>query len=285
MNPRTIRLLIQCPDQRGLVAAVANFIAQYDGNILDADQHTDPVHGDFFMRVEIDPADFRLTSANFSAAWQPLADKFKLDWLIHWGAEPRRVAIFVSKLSHCLSDLLWRWREGELDAEVPLVISNHDDCRAMVESYGIAYHHLPISPESKSKQEAATLKLLADAGIDVIVLARYMQVLSPDFVARHPGRIINIHHSFLPAFAGGKPYHQAFERGVKIIGATSHYVTDELDDGPIIAQATLGVNHRDSIDDLVRKGRDLERIVLASAVRAHLDDHVIVSRNKTVVFE
>ncbi|MGE3181001.1 MAG: formyltetrahydrofolate deformylase [Phycisphaerae bacterium] len=285
MPSRTIRLLIQCPDRRGIVAAVANFIAQYDGNILDADQHTDALHGEFFMRVEIDPAVFRLSLENFTAAWQPLADKFAMDWSIHWGAQPRRVAILVSKLSHCVSDLLWRWREGELDAEIPLVVSNHEACRAMVEALGVEYRFLPVSAENKKVWEAEVGSLLAEARIDLIVLARYMQVLSPAFVARYPGRIINIHHSFLPAFAGGKPYHQAFERGVKIIGATSHYVTDVLDDGPIIAQSTLAVNHRDSIDDLVRKGRDLERIVLANAVRAHLDDRVIVSRNKTVVFE
>ena len=285
MNPATIRLLIHCPDRRGIVAAAANFIAQYDGNILDADQHSDAANGEFFMRIEIEPAGFRLNPESFAAAWQPLADKFAMRWSIHWGTLRKRAAILVSRLSHCLSDLLWRWKNGELPIDIPFVISNHDELRSMVESVGVRFEHRPIAGEAKAAQERRIVELLEAQPVDVLVLARYMQVLSPAFVARYPNRIINIHHSFLPAFAGSKPYHQAFERGVKIIGATSHYVTDVLDDGPIIAQATMAVNHRDTVDDLIRKGRDLERTVLAAAVHAHVDDRVLLSGRKTVVFE
>lgn len=285
MNQNTIRLLIACPDGRGIIAAVAAFISQYDGNILDADQHVDPEHGDFFMRVEIDRTGFRLTQDNFAPAWQPMADKFQLRWQIHWGAAPRRVAIFVSRESHCLVDLLWRRRNDELPMDVPLVISNHDDLRSVVEADEIPFHHLPVTEKGKQAREKQALALLDEARADFIILARYMQILTPDFVARYPNRIINIHHSFLPAFSGAGPYRQAYERGVKIIGATSHYVTDQLDDGPIIAQQTLPVNHRDSVDDLVRKGRDLERVVLAAAVRLHLADRILAVRNKTIVFE
>jgi formyltetrahydrofolate deformylase len=245
----------------------------------------DPTHGEFFMRVEIELAGFRLTPDNFASAWQPFADRFAMRWSIHWGNITKRMAIFVSRQSHCLNDLLWRWRSGELRAEIPLVISNHPDGRDAVERFGLEFHHLPVTPQTRGEQEGQATALLEAAGVDVIVLARYMQVLTPAFVSAWPNRVINIHHSFLPAFAGQKPYHQAYERGVKIIGATSHYVTDELDEGPIIAQATLGVDHRDTIDDLVRKGRDLERVVLATAVRLHLEDKILASRNKTVVFD
>jgi len=285
MTEHTIRLLIACPDARGIIAAVAAFISRYDGNILDADQHVDPEHGEFFMRVEIDPAGFRLNQDNFQDAWQPLADQYDMRWQVHWGTSMRRMAVFVSRASHCLADLLWRHEYGEIKADIPLVISNHPDLRESVERRGIAFHHLPVAADNKTAQEDRASSLLRDAQVDFIVLARYMQILSPDFVARFPNCIINIHHSFLPAFGGARPYRQAFERGVKIIGATSHYVTDDLDEGPIIAQQTLAVDHRDAVDDLVRKGRDLERVVLATAVRLHLEDRILTSRNKTVVFE
>ncbi len=285
MNSKTARLLISCPDARGIIAAVAAFIAQYEGNIVEADQHVDPEHGEFFMRVEIELAGFRLTPDNFASAWQPFADRFGMRWSIHWGNITKRMAIFVSKQGHCLNDLLWRWTSGELRAEIPLVISNHADCRDAVVGCGLDFRHLPVTPETRREQEEQSAALLQAAGVDFIVLARYMQVLTPEFVSAYPNRVINIHHSFLPAFAGQKPYHQAYERGVKIIGATSHYVTDRLDEGPIIAQATLAVDHRDTIDDLVRKGRDLERVVLATAVRLHLEDKILTSRNKTVVFD
>lgn len=284
MTRNTIRLVIASPDTRGIIASVANFVALHDGNILDADQHSDPHTGDFFMRIEIDPEGFGLKRETFSGAWQPVADRFKMRWRIHWGEDTKRMAVLVSREEHCLNDLVWRWRTGELNVEIPFVIGNHDTLRGNVEGFGLAYHHLPVTSESRTEQEARIRRMLADERVDFVVLARYMQILSPEFVAEYPERIINIHHSFLPAFAGRKPYHQAFERGVKIIGATSHYVTNELDEGPIIAQSTTPVDHRDTIDDLIRKGRDLERMVLTLAVRQHLEDRIIVSKNKTVVF-
>ncbi len=284
MSTRTVRLLISCPDARGIIAAVANFVALHDGNILDADQHTDPHHGEFFMRIEIDSADFALNRQTFGGAWQPMANRFKMRWRVCWGDEPKKMAVMVSREDHCLQDLLWRWRTGELHADLPLVIGNHDVLRGAAESCGLPFEHVPMTAATRDRAEGRVLEFLADARVDFIVLARFMQILSPGFVAEFPERIINIHHSFLPAFAGRKPYHQAFERGVKIIGATSHYVTDELDEGPIIAQSTMPVDHRDTIDDLIRKGRDLERSVLAAAVRLHLEDRILVNGKKTVVF-
>jgi formyltetrahydrofolate deformylase len=264
---------------------VAGFIAEHDGNILEADQHTDPEHGEFFMRVEIELTEFGLTRADFRDAYKPIAERFDMRWRVFWGDQVKRMAVLVGKESHCLNDLLWRWKTGELPVEIPLVASNHDDLRQSVEAVGVAFHHLPIAPDERAAQEGRFRSLLDDARIDFLVLARYMRILSPSFVAAYRERIINIHHSFLPAFAGPKPYHQAYERGVKIIGATSHYVTDALDSGPIIAQGTLPVDHRDTVRDLIRKGRDLERIVLATAVRHHVEDKVLVSQNKTVVFD
>jgi formyltetrahydrofolate deformylase len=285
MTPETARLLISCPDRKGIIAAVTAFIAQHDGNILEADQHTDPQHGQFFMRLEVEPGGFDLTRDNFSQAWAGLAKSFDMRWRIYWGNQIKRMAILVSRESHCLSDLLWRWKTGELPVEVPFVAGNHEFLRDQVSGYGIPFHHLPMDEGGIHHQEDALRNLLASEKIDFVVLARYMRILSPGFVAAYPERIINIHHSFLPAFAGPRPYHQAHERGVKIIGATSHYVTDQLDQGPIIAQQTLPIGHRDTIDDLIRKGRDLERVVLASAVRLHVEDKILVSQNKTVVFD
>jgi formyltetrahydrofolate deformylase len=284
MIENTIHLLIACPDRRGIIASVAGFIGQYDGNILDADQHVDPEHATFFMRVEIEESGFRLTPADFDAAWRPFAARFDMAWQVHWGRMPKRMAIMVSRTGHCLADLLWRHRHGELRVEIPLVISNHADLEGEARGAGIAFHHIPIEAGDKSAQESCARALLDAARVDVVVLARYMQVLSPEFVAAYPNRLINIHHSFLPAFSGARPYQQAYERGVKIIGATSHYVTDVLDEGPIIAQRTLNVDHRDDVADLVRKGRDLERMVLAEAVRLHAEDRILTSGNKTVVF-
>ncbi|MFQ5430146.1 MAG: formyltetrahydrofolate deformylase [Phycisphaerae bacterium] len=285
MSPGTVRLLITCPDARGIISAVAGFVAAHGGNILEADQHSDPQQGRFFMRVEIDREGFELDGKTFAAAWEPMARRFAMQWRVYWGHETKRMALFVSRQGHCLNDLLWRWKSGELPVEIPVVVSNHDDLRGEVEALGLAFHHLPVTPETKARQEAAALRLLEEQGVDFIVLARYMQILSPSFVSGYPARIINIHHSFLPAFAGARPYHQAHDRGVKIIGATSHYVTDKLDEGPIIAQETMAVDHRDTVDDLVRKGRDLERVVLARAVRHHVEDKVLVSGKKTVVFD
>lgn len=285
MTPETARLLIYCPDRKGIIAAVTSFIAQHDGNILEADQHTDPRNGQFFMRIEVELGGFNLTRETFSQAWAGLAKSFSMRWNIQWSNEHKRMVILVSKESHCLSDLLWRWKTGELRVEIPFVVSNHELLAEQVSAYGIPFHHLPVNDRNKEEQEQTLRDMLAEQAVDFMVLARYMQILSPQFVADFTERIINIHHSFLPAFAGPKPYHQAYERGVKIIGATSHYVTDQLDQGPIIAQQTLAVGHRDSVEDMIRKGRDLERVVLASAVRLHVEDKILVSQNKTVVFD
>ncbi|MHC5108990.1 MAG: formyltetrahydrofolate deformylase [Planctomycetota bacterium] len=285
MATNTARLLISCPDQEGLIALVAGFIASHGGNILEADQHSDPDHRQFFMRVEIDQDGFHLDRDSFAAAWEPLAREHDMRWWMYWGRQVKRMAILVSKESHCLSDLLWRWSTGELNVEIPFVAGNHAHLAERVGRYEVPFHHVPITPDTKAAQEGRLQELLAENNVDFIVLARFMQILTPEFVANYPERIINIHHSFLPAFAGPKPYHQAYDRGVKIIGATSHYVTDDLDEGPIIAQSTLAVGHRDTLQDLIRKGRDLERIVLATAVRHHVQDNILVSRNRTVVFD
>ena len=285
MAQGTVRLLISCPDRKGIVAAVAGFVVEHGGNALETDQHSDPREGMFFMRVEIERDGFNLDRESFQAVWQSLADRFEMTWRVYWGSDVKRMAVLVSKEGHCLNDLLFRWKTGELEVEIPFVASNHPDLREQVAACGIPFHYLPVSAESRAAQEAELLSLLTEADVDFVVLARYMQVLSPGLVAKYPQRMINIHHSFLPAFAGPRPYHQAYERGVKIIGATSHYVTDQLDEGPIIAQATTPVGHRDSVEDLIRKGRDLERVVLATAVRLHIEDKVLLSRNKTVVFD
>jgi formyltetrahydrofolate deformylase len=281
----TARLLIACPDARGIVAAVARFISDHGGNLLDSDQHTDREHGEFFMRVEFDLAGCDLDADNFAAAWSPLAERHAMTWRIRFNGRPMRAAILVGALPHCLHDLLWRCEAGELPIEVPAIISNHEALRPIADHARIPFHHLPIESGGKSDQEAAIRAVLEQQRIDLVVLARYMQVLSPAFVAGWEHRIINIHHSFLPAFAGGDPYRQAYDRGVKLIGATSHYVTEVLDEGPIIAQDVAQVSHRCSVDDLKRVGRDLERTVLARAVRAHIHDRVLVSQHKTVVFD
>lgn len=285
MARETVRLLITCPDTSGIIAAVAGFIVDHRGNILYADQHTDPVRGEFFMRVEIDLDGFDLDEETFAAAWEPVAARYGMEWRVYWGTRVKRMAVMVSREGHCLTDLLWRWSTGELAVEIPVVIGNHPDLAGIVGGYGVDFHTEPVSPETKSEQEARVLSLLRDGAVDFLVLARYMQVLSPSFVAEFSHRIINIHHSFLPAFAGARPYQQAYERGVKLIGATSHYVTNDLDEGPIIAQQTIPIGHRDTVDDLVRKGRDLERVVLATAVRQHVEDKILVSGNRTVVFD
>ncbi|MBS0198472.1 MAG: formyltetrahydrofolate deformylase [Planctomycetes bacterium] len=285
MRTDTVRLLISCPDTRGIIAAVSSFIALHSGNIVELDQHTDDSSDRFFMRVEIETAGFGLSRETFAPAWGPLAQRFGMEWRIAWGEDLKRIALFVSKESHCLHDLLLRWKSQELRAQIPLVVSNHPDLSEAAAGAGVRFVHLEIQGGDRAAQEDRIAALMHEHRVDLLVLARYMQVLSPALVARFPQRIINIHHSFLPAFAGPKPYHQAFDRGVKIIGATSHYVTDVLDDGPIIAQQTAAVGHRDSVQDLIRKGRDLERVVLAQAVRLHLDDKILVGGQRTVVFE
>ena len=281
----TAVLLISCPDQRGLVARIAQFIYQHEGNILHSDHHTDAESGRFLMRIEWELDGFQILREEIPKTFTPLATSLRLEWELHFSDRPARLAILVSKQSHCLHDLLWRHSAGELPAEIAVVLSNHEDHKQAVERFGIPFAAFPITPETKLEQERREMELLAGHRIDLVVLARYMQVLSPQFVDRYPHRIINIHHSFLPAFVGSRPYHQAHERGVKLIGATSHYVTAELDEGPIIEQDVARISHRDTVEDLIRKGRDLERVVLARAVRLHLEHRVLPYGRKTVVFD
>jgi formyltetrahydrofolate deformylase len=278
-------LLLSCPDRVGLVSRLAHFVFERGGNILDLDEHVDIESKHFFTRIAWEMTGFPLGEQELCASFEPLAREFEAQWKIHFTARRQRVAIFVSRFDHCLQEILWRHRLGEFDVEIPLVISNHADLRPLAEHHGIPFHLFPINGANKGEQEEQELALLAEQKIDTIVLARYMQVLSPAFVDAYPNRIINIHHSFLPAFAGSNPYRQAHERGVKIIGATSHYVTRVLDDGPIIEQDIIRISHRDTVDDLVRKGRDLERIILARALYAHSRHRVLVHGNKTVVFD
>jgi formyltetrahydrofolate deformylase len=282
--PNTATLLVSCPDRRGIVAALAQVLHGHGANILDADQHTDPVAGQFFQRIRFDLEGMLTDRVSLERGIREVAERFGMRFELAYAAQRKRVAIFVSRYEHCLVDLLWRHRAGELPGEIALIVSNHPELRASAEQHGIRFELFPITRENKAAQEVRELALLEAERIDLVVLARYMQVLSGSFVERMPARIINIHHSFLPAFSGGKPYHQASERGVKLIGATAHYATTDLDEGPIIEQDVARATHRDSIDDLVRKGRDLERTVLARAVRWHLEDRILVYRNKTVVF-
>ncbi len=281
----TATLLISCRDQKGLVASVSDFLYRNEGNIIHADQHTDQEEAIFVQRVEWELDGFEIAREGIAEAFRPLAEAFEMDWSLRFSDEVPRIALFVSKLPHCLYDLLARWRLGELKAVIPAVVSNHEEHRAIAASFGVAYRRFEITPDMKEEQESRIAAWLEEERIDVIVLARYMQILGEGLIARYPNRIINIHHSFLPAFAGARPYHHAYERGVKIIGATAHYVTAELDQGPIIDQDVARVSHRDSVDDLVRKGRDLEKVVLARAVDLHLRNRIVVYGNKTVVFD
>ena len=281
---QTATLLVCCPDRKGLVAALAQVLYGHGANILDADQHTDPVAGQFFQRIKFDLSELHTDRTSLETAISEVAARFSMDWRITNGHRRSKTAIFVSKYDHCLYDLLLRQRSGELSTEIPLIISNHPDLEPVAQQFGIPFHHLPITNETKRAQENKALELLREADVDLIVLARYMQILTDDFLQSYEGDVINIHHSFLPAFMGSKPYHRAFERGVKLIGATAHYATAELDDGPIIEQDVVRCSHSDSVQDLVRKGRDLEKFVLARAVRWHLDDRILVYDNKTVVF-
>ncbi|WP_124949838.1 formyltetrahydrofolate deformylase [Sulfuriferula thiophila] len=281
----TAILLISCPDQKGLVAAIADFLYQHNANILHADQHQDAELGLFLMRVEWDLTGFDVDLTEFDTAFKPIAERFQMHWrLAHSGHRPR-MAIFVSRYDHCLADLLYRYQAGELNCDIPIIISNHVDTKWLAEAYGIPFQHIAIHKDGKEEAEATQLAILRHHHIDFIVLARYMQVLSADFIRHYPNRIINIHHSFLPAFHGAKPYHRAYERGVKLIGATSHYVTEVLDDGPIIEQDVARISHRDDLDDLIRRGADLEKIVLSRAVRWHIENRVLLYANKTVVFD
>jgi len=278
-------LLLSCPDSKGLVARVSNFIFQNNGNIVDADQYTSTRGKIFFMRIEWELTGFALSREEIPVVFAPLARQFDMKWTLHFTDYRPRTAIFVSRHLHCLHDLILRRQMGELDASIEAVISNHPDAQDLVEPFGIKFFHFPVTNENKAGQEARQLALLKEMKIDLVVLARYMQILSGEFIARHVNRIINIHHSFLPAFSGSNPYQQAYDRGVKIIGATAHYATEQLDDGPIIAQDVVKISHRDAIADIQTKSRDLERIVLARALRLHLDNKIIVYGAKTVVFE
>jgi len=278
-------LLIDCPDRKGIAATVADFLYRHNANILHADQHQDAARGLFLMRVEWDVAGFDLSLDDCARQFAPVAERFQMRWRLERSDRPHRVAVFVSKYDHCLVDLLYRHQSGELACEIPLIVSNHADAKRWADFYGTPFVHVPVEPGQKAAAEAHQLALLEEHRIDLVVLARYMQVLSSDFVARFPHRIINVHHSFLPAFSGARPYHRAFERGVKLIGATSHYATQDLDEGPIIEQDVVRISHRDGLEDLHQKGRDLEKVVLARAVRWHNDHRVLVYDRKTVVFD
>ncbi len=281
----TAVLLLSCCDRIGLVSRISHFIFERHGNILDLDEHVDQDEQMFFIRVSWDMKQFTIPPEDVKTAFEPLAKEFNAAWDITFLEQPTRVAVFVSKYDHCLNEILWRHKMGEFNIDIALMVSNHRDAKAIAEQHEIPFHHFPITKENKPMQEDAELILLAEHKIDTIVLARYMQILSPMFVKAYPNKIINIHHSFLPAFVGGNPYKQAYQRGVKIIGATSHYVTEDLDEGPIIEQDIIRVSHKDNLKDLIRKGRDLERLVLARALHNHFQHRVLVHGRKTIVFE
>ncbi|THF74803.1 formyltetrahydrofolate deformylase [Cohnella fermenti] len=279
------RMLISCPDRAGIVSAVSQFLYDQGTNIVSSDQYTmDPDGGMFFMRVEFDLDGLETRLASLQEDFTRVADRFDMRWSVYRASRRKRIAIFVSKEDHCLLELLWQWQSGDLDADIAMVVSNHEDSRAFVESIGLPFHYIPVTPGTKEEAERKQLELI-EGNVDLIVLARYMQIVTPKFIERYPNRIINIHHSFLPAFVGAKPYDRAYQRGVKLIGATAHYVTEELDAGPIIEQDVQRVSHRDNTAELKRIGRHIERIVLARAVRWHVEDRLVVYRNKTVVFE
>ena len=287
-------MLIDCPDRRGLVARVSGLLYEHGANILHADQHRDHDLGLFFMRVEfalngsagpVGSAAVPFDLEAFKTAFSPLAEELGMRWQLTSTARLPRVALFCSQYLHCMADLLHRWRTRELECEIPLIVSNHHDVENLAAFYGIPFEHIPVTAATRAEAEPRQIELLSRHNVDLVVLARYMQILSPAFIARYPAAIINVHHSFLPAFTGAKPYHAAHARGVKLIGATSHYVTEVLDDGPIIEQDVARISHRDQVEDLVARGRDLERIVLSRAVRWHLDRRILSYGNKTVVFD
>ncbi|MCM3699928.1 formyltetrahydrofolate deformylase [Paenibacillus macerans] len=278
------RMLISCPDGPGIVAAVSRFLHEHGANIVQSDQYTmDPEGGMFFMRIEFDLENLDERIAGLERDFAAIAEQFGMQWNIYQLSRKKKLAIFVSKEDHCLVELLWQWQAGDLDAEISMVVSNHPDMKEYVESFGIPYYHIPVTPETKREAEQKQLEFVGGK-VDLIVLARYMQIVSPALIEPYRNRLINIHHSFLPAFVGGKPYAQAYERGVKLIGATAHYVTEELDGGPIIEQDVQRVTHRDNVSELKRIGRTIERVVLARAVKWHIEDRILVHQNKTVVF-
>jgi formyltetrahydrofolate deformylase len=284
INKQQIVLLISCPDQPGIVAAVSRFIFEHGGNILESDQHsTNRQECQFFMRVSFAEEGFTLAAEQLVEAFQPIAERFQMQWNISYSRQRKRAGILVSKLDHCLTDLLWRWKSGELPMDIPFVVSNHPDLENLAQMYDVPYFYFPVRKEQRQEDQQRILDFIGGQ-VDFLILARYMQILEPFLVRAYPQRIINIHHSFLPAFVGANPYQRAFERGVKLIGATAHYVTENLDEGPIIAQDVIHCNHRDTAEDLVRKGSDVERRVLAEAVRLHTADRVLIYENKTIVF-
>jgi formyltetrahydrofolate deformylase len=278
-------LLIHCPDRPGLVHDVTGFISSHQGNIIDLQQHIDAEQNAFFMRLEWSMENFTLDNEEIESRLQPLARRHQMQMSLTFASRRKRIALFVTKENHCLYDLLARHEAGELPVYLPLIVSNHETLRPAAERFGIPFHHFPITKENKLEQEQAMIALLKQERIDTVVLAKYMQIIGKAMIAEFPNRILNIHHSFLPAFVGAKPYHQAFQRGVKIIGATSHYVTADLDEGPIIHQDVMRVSHEDEVSDLVRLGRDLEKNVLAKALWWHVRDRVLVFKNKTLVFD
>ncbi len=284
-TPEFATLLVSCPDRRGIVAALAQVLYGHGANILDSDQHSDAVAGMFFQRLRFDLAELQTDRLTLERGVAEVAERFKMRYRLVYAREPKRVALFVSRYDHCLYDLLLRHRSGELACEMALVVSNHPELEHVAREFGVRFELFPITPETKAEQERREIELLLAERVELVVLARYMQVVGAELCSRFEGRILNIHHSFLPAFVGGKPYHQAYARGVKLIGATAHYATPNLDEGPIIEQDVARASHRDSVDDLARKGRDLEKVVLARAVRSHLEDRVLVYGNKTVVFD
>lgn len=276
---------MHCPDQPGIIAVITDFITTNRGNIIYLDQYVDRQNGIFYMRVEWELEDFMIPTQKIDEYFNTLyARRYELTYRINFSSRRQKMAIFVSRMSHCLYDMLARHMGGEWDVDIPVIISNHPDLAIAGKQFGIPFEHIPVTRDNKAEMEQREFELLDRYGVDFIVLARYMQVLSEDFIGRYPNRIINIHHSFLPAFVGAKPYHQAYERGVKLIGATSHYVTADLDAGPIIEQDVVRISHKDTIDDLVKKGRDLEKIVLSRAVEKHIQRKILTYNNKTVVF-
>jgi formyltetrahydrofolate deformylase len=281
----TAILLISCPDRKGIVLAVAGFLYEHGANILHSDQHQDNELGLFFMRVEWALADFDLDRTSFQEKFSQLASQFAMSWQVEYCDKIPIIAVFASSQLHCLADLLYRHQTGELMCEIGVIISNHQAAAPLADYHGVSFHYAPVTAETKLFVEDKELALLRSHSVDLVVLARYMQVLSPKFVSEYPRKIINVHHSFLPAFTGAKPYHAAFAKGVKLIGSTSHYVTDVLDEGPIIEQDVIRISHRDQLEDLIQKGRDLERIVLSRAVRWHLNRRILCYANKTVVFD
>lgn len=286
MNNNTAILLMTCPDQTGLVAVVTDFLHRNNGNIITLDQHVDQEDNQFFMRIEWDLQGFDIPQEKIDDYFGTLiGKKYQMNWSLHFTSQKPKMAVFVTKMSHCLYDILQRYKSGEWQVEIPVIISNHKSLAGLANRFDIPFEHIPITKETKAQQEAQQIALLQKLNIDFIVLARYMQILSDNFIQTFPNKIINIHHSFLPAFKGAKPYHSAYERGVKIIGATSHYVTADLDEGPIIAQDVRIVSHKDAVKDMIRKGKDMEKVVLSQAIWLELQHKILPFKNRTIVFE